>query len=129
MQSGAGCARHLASLEVRSAQLLCQSAPERHPSWRNIGHVPVSHPADTLIICSKRTSDQPTIPGGADYIIVLSQCFPCLQGKMRIGLAEQTVISALGQAVVLSEEPPVPPKELPARLDEVSGRMPSSLAF
>lgn len=39
---------------------------------------------------------------------------------MRIGLAEQTVISALGQAVVLSEDPPVPPKELPARLDEVS---------
>jgi hypothetical protein len=48
---------------------------------------------------------------------------------MRIGLAEQTVISALGQAVVLSEQPPVPPKELPARLDEVSGRMRSSLAF
>lgn len=42
-----------------------------------------------------------------------------MQGKMRIGLAEQTVISALGQAVVLSETPPVPPKELPARLDEV----------
>lgn len=48
---------------------------------------------------------------------------------MRIGLAEQTVISALGQAVVLSEEPPVPPKELPARLDEVNGRMCSSLVF
>ncbi|CAM6116133.1 unnamed protein product [Calypogeia fissa] len=41
-----------------------------------------------------------------------------LQAKMRIGLAEQTMLVSLGQAVVLSEKPSVPASKLKARLEE-----------
>ena len=46
-----------------------------------------------------------------------------LQGKMRIGLAEQTVLAALAQAAVMQEQPPVSQSELPARLDEAQKAM------
>ncbi len=42
-----------------------------------------------------------------------------LQSKLRIGLAEKTVLAALAHAAVLSEVPKVPPAQLAARLEEV----------
>lgn len=38
---------------------------------------------------------------------------------MRIGLAEQTVLVALGHAAVYSEIPPVPSSQIQSRLEEV----------
>jgi hypothetical protein len=42
-----------------------------------------------------------------------------LQTKLRIGLAEQTLLAALGQAAVYTEEHSTPPPHIQSPLEEV----------
>lgn len=43
-----------------------------------------------------------------------------LQSKLRIGLAEQTLLAALGQAAVYNEQHSKPPPNIQSPLEEVS---------
>ena len=54
------------------------------------------------------------------FICVCMHYFISFQAKLRIGLAEQTLLVALGQAAVYAEEHSKPPKEVQSPLEEVS---------
>lgn len=63
-------------------------------------------------------------PGSTKQIYVRSFFLPYidllhLQSKMRIGLAEKTVLVALGQAAVYSDACPAPPVKIQSPLEEV----------
>lgn len=47
-----------------------------------------------------------------------------MQTKLRIGLAEQTLLAALGQAAVYSEKHSTPPPNIQSPLEEVSSHSP-----
>lgn len=54
------------------------------------------------------------------FFSILSIFFHTMQTKLRIGLAEQTLLAALGQAAVYAEKHSTPPANVQSPLEEVT---------